>query len=828
MVDHSKQAVNYLDDKPREVLERIRIKKAKSSLLGFTQYTNPDYEANWHHEIICKELDDFMRSSDIDRLMVLVAPRRGKSELVSRRFPAYYLGHYPDNSIIATSYGADLASAMNRDVQRIIDSPVYRDVFPDTRLSGKNIRTTSLGNYVRTSDKFEIVGRKGVYRSTGVGGGITGMGGALCLEKNTQVLTQSGYKAISDLRIGEKVWSYNHEKGRVELNEIEGMASRTVSKTVTVKTNCGTEIISTPDHPFFTKERKYQEAQNLRIGERFITTRIPQNTFSLACFKMRPLWYTLRQETCRLRQVFTERLYRLLLLKPLFTTSPQYQEQETVCYLWEENGEQNTKILRRLQNPIHQNSPKEENTTIQKICCNKAFNYVSGWLQMCNVRFKKSFTSTSYRPRQTKQSTNKFTDIMSVLSRNLSSWVRPKTDETEVYSVQENKGRKVKVYDIRVAQNHNFFAEGILVHNCIIDDPLKDMAEALSPTRKRVIYEWYTSTLYTRLAKDGKIIIILTRWAEDDLAGRLLEDAEINDEADKWKVICFPEEYEKDHPYIHPEDPRTEEGQVLWPEWFPEDKLKKTKASVGTKVFTSLYQQRPAPVGGSIVKVSWLGFFKELPKFTKVVLSVDCSFKDSEGSDYVAMILFGLKGADKYIIHLYRARASIIETIAQIKHIHRMFEGTINYTLIEDKANGPAVISMIKNEIAGVIPFNPGRDSKIARFTAVAPQIEAGNLHVPDKYYEPNRERFPWCIKLLDIYLNEMMVFPNGPNDDFVDATSQLFLKENKSGGWLSEMVTKLEIEEKSKTEIKKNKVETLAETFGWDVGRNEEGSFFD
>lgn len=108
--------------------------------------------------------------------MIFTPPRYGKSELVSRRLPAFLLGLNPDVPIITASYGADLARRMNRDVQRIIDDEAYLRVFPNTRLWGKNIRTVADGSWLRNSDEFEVVEYNGYYRGTGVGGGITGMG----------------------------------------------------------------------------------------------------------------------------------------------------------------------------------------------------------------------------------------------------------------------------------------------------------------------------------------------------------------------------------------------------------------------------------------------------------------------------------------------------------------------------------------------------------------------------------------------------------------------------------------------------------------------------
>lgn len=108
--------------------------------------------------------------------MVFMPPRHGKSELVSRRFPAYLFGRNPHEQVIACSYADSLAASMNRDVQRIIDSAEYQAIFPKTRLSGKNTRTASQQAWLRNSSEFEIVGEGGYYKSAGVGGGITGRG----------------------------------------------------------------------------------------------------------------------------------------------------------------------------------------------------------------------------------------------------------------------------------------------------------------------------------------------------------------------------------------------------------------------------------------------------------------------------------------------------------------------------------------------------------------------------------------------------------------------------------------------------------------------------
>lgn len=156
-------------DAAAELLAR---RQARRGLLACVRYTTPAYQVNWHHALICRVLDQLAEGT-IRKVMVFTPPQHGKSELVSRKLPAYLLGRNPDLKIIGASYAADLIQGMNRDVQRTIDSDAYRRLFPDTQLNSSNVRTVS-GGYLRNNDIFEVIGRKGQYRCAGVGGGLTG------------------------------------------------------------------------------------------------------------------------------------------------------------------------------------------------------------------------------------------------------------------------------------------------------------------------------------------------------------------------------------------------------------------------------------------------------------------------------------------------------------------------------------------------------------------------------------------------------------------------------------------------------------------------------
>lgn len=153
--------------------QEIEAELARRSLLDFVLFTKPDYEVNWHHRLICETLDKFVRK-EIKNLMVFMPPQHGKSELVSRRLPAYLLGLYPKSKIAGCSYAHSLASKFNRDVQRIIVDKSYQAVFPGTTLNSSNVRTDSNGSWLRNSDEFEVVGHGGGYISVGIGGGLTG------------------------------------------------------------------------------------------------------------------------------------------------------------------------------------------------------------------------------------------------------------------------------------------------------------------------------------------------------------------------------------------------------------------------------------------------------------------------------------------------------------------------------------------------------------------------------------------------------------------------------------------------------------------------------
>lgn len=462
----------------RQVLmEEARRELARRTMGDFVLYVDDNYRMNWHHRLLCDYLDK-LACKEIRRLMVFMPPRHGKSELVSRKFPAYLLGRNPDTSIISCSYSADLASRMNRDVQRLIDSERYLELFPGTQLSNQHTRRFYETRYTRNNNMFEVVDKKGTYRSSGVGGGITGMGG----------------------------------------------------------------------------------------------------------------------------------------------------------------------------------------------------EYI------------------------------------------------------------------------------------------IIDDPVKNREDADSATIREKIYDWYTSTLYTRLEKDGCILLTLTRWHEDDLAGKLLKAAQ--EGADQWTILELPAVCE--YP-PKPYDVR-QEGEALWKWKYDEEALEKMKVTVGSRDWAALYQQHPTPGEGGTFKREWWNYYKVLPDgLYDFVQSWDCTFKDAQSSDYVVGQVWARKGSSRYLLDQVRGRMSFTETLRAIRSLSAKWPQAIR-KLVEDKANGTAVIDVLRKEIPGLIPVEP-EGGKIVRANAVTAVAEAGNIYLPDPSIAP------WVHD----FVEEHAVFPNGANDDQVDAQTQANTYYNSS-----------------------------------------------
>ncbi|MCL8026326.1 phage terminase large subunit [Nocardioides bruguierae] len=304
----------------------------------------------------------------------------------------------------------------------------------------------------------------------------------------------------------------------------------------------------------------------------------------------------------------------------------------------------------------------------------------------------------------------------------------------------------------------------------IIDDPIKDRKEADSQVYRDSVWDWWTDVASTRLAPGAQVVLILTRWHEDDLAGRLLKGPD----GHLWRVVNIPAQ--ADH------DPAKGETDVLDREVgeFLDSARGRTveqwaaiKVRVGSRTWASLYQGRPSATEGTIFKREHWRFYDqplwiERPDGTRIVtaadqllISWDMSFKDTVGADYVSGQVWMRRGASAYLLDRVHGRMDFPATLIAFRALSARWPQAL-LKLVEDKANGPAVIAMASRTIPGIVAVEPD-GGKVARATAVSPVVEARNVWLPAP------EIAPWTTEVVD----EAAAFPTGSHDDDVDAMTQ-------------------------------------------------------
>lgn len=297
----------------------------------------------------------------------------------------------------------------------------------------------------------------------------------------------------------------------------------------------------------------------------------------------------------------------------------------------------------------------------------------------------------------------------------------------------------------------------------VSDDP-HSVREAESEAVRERTLSWWDEVMSTR-GNDPRTatrVIVMQRVHESDLSGHVLAQG-------GYEHLCLPAEYEPRASIetgIGWRDPRTVEGELLWPERFGPDELADLKVRLGSYAAAGQLQQRPSPAEGGRVKRGWWQRYTVPPaRFDEVIQSWDMAFKDLKTSDFVVGQVWGRVGAECYLLDQIRGRLDFPATVQAVRDLKAKWPAT-GALLVEDKANGTAVIATLKSKVPGLIAVNPegGKQSRIA---AVAPFIEAGNVRIP----EP--ERAPW----VGDYVEEHAQFPNGAHDDQVDATSQALLR---------------------------------------------------
>lgn len=317
----------------------------------------------------------------------------------------------------------------------------------------------------------------------------------------------------------------------------------------------------------------------------------------------------------------------------------------------------------------------------------------------------------------------------------------------------------------------------------LLVDDAHNLEEIHSDTTRQGVLTWWDEVMASRLndPKTGAFVIIMQRAHEQDLAGHVLEQGE-------YVHLNLPMEYQPTTYSFHGliVDPRTEIGELLCPERIGPKEVDSLKTRLGPTAYSGQYQQSPAPAGGNIFKSWWWRYWQpkgmnlppvmvqvpdgdllaiapvDLPEaFDSMVQSWDMSFKDLKSSDYVAGQVWAKLGANKYLLDRDHRRMDFPESQKAVRAMSDKWPQVVT-KLVEDKANGPAIIASLRDEITGLIAVEPD-GGKEARAHAVSPMCASGNVFLP------HPQLYPWVTT----YRHELETFPNSANDDECDATTQ-------------------------------------------------------
>lgn len=494
------------DDPFAEIAQR---ELCRRKLLPFIQRFRPKYMAGWVHEDICRRIERFVRQVEqglSPRLLLMMPPRSGKSEISSRHTPAWILGQHPDWEIIAGSHTSSLSLSFSRYLRDVMRDPAYTAVFPDAVLDPSS---QSVENWNLT--------KGGGYLAAGVGTGITGRG---CLAPYTLVDTNRGKIRIIDLKVGDSVYGYNHKQQKVVATRVKAVQVTERSKQLL---DFG-DVRLTTDHRiynaargFYTRAGESPNLLGLRRQEGSSRCNVQGVLFQSADrgdhnAQMQLLWEELSAQRGRAPEVArsARRGSESVLQSPLL----RHVQDQQPSGLQQGEGRVST-----LQKAGYGGGSFEvlQQGLLQRV---QGFETADGCVQWrvsdaqsAGVGAGQEVLALRHTPRPVRGASHQ--------SRrdgqpDFKSGTAVRCVPPQISSVHGACAADIAglfepfdfVVDIQT-ETSNFFTEGLLVHNChvlLLDDLVKDMEAADSLTIRDNTWEWYLSTAYTRLAPGGGVL----------------------------------------------------------------------------------------------------------------------------------------------------------------------------------------------------------------------------------------------------------------------------------------------------------------------------------
>ena len=789
-----------IDRMVSELSQRKANQACYNDLLTFAKRAFPEYIIGRHHRILAKQLMA-IESGNKDRICVNMPPRHGKSMLVSTIYPAWFLGRNPTKQIMMVSHTTDLAVDFGRKVRNLVDSPVFREIFPTVTLAKDNKSAgrwnTSLG---------------GIFYACGIGSSIAGRGADLlliddphALEINTLIPTPNGFVPIKNLKVGDEVFGPDGYPTKV-IGKSEVWHDRELYSAVT---SDGEEILCDAQHLWgvnsdtnlskakvynFTAEYianwpkanrpilpKHQAVEyphaDLPIDPWVLGAWLGDGTSSsgriTACpedqeymmSELRKAGYTLSPLT---KDGFTFTVYGLMV--QLRTLGVLNNKHVPEIYLTA-SVEQRLSLLQGLVDTDGAVMPSGQagfyNCNLKLVEAAKEILHSLG--VRCQVR---SYEDTRGRYKTAKTNHRVMFRVADCarMPRKL-RFTRTPADKRSRSIEIENTGVKGSVQCITVEREDGLFLAGrgyVVTHNSE-QDVLNGNFDVFDKA-----YEWFAFGARTRLMPGGRVAVIATRWHKSDLTGQLIRDMAKNPNSDQYEVVEFPAIIDATNKKtgIVTEKP-------LWPEFFDLEALLRTKASMPVFQWNAQYQQNPTAEEGSIVKREWWKKWEaeDPPEVEYIIITADTAAELKNKNDYSVFTVWGVfnneenNSSDIIGLDMIKKRMEFPELKDLAYELYKKWDP--DCFIVEKKSSGVALYQEMRRTGLPVQEFTPHRGSgdKLARLNSVADIVRSGLVWLPHAR---------WAEEIIE----EVAEFPFGAHDDIVDATT-MALTRFRNGGFI-------------------------------------------
>ena len=757
----------------------------KLSFLDFIKHVYPDYKVGPHHLKLIQVFEDIAAGKK-KRVIVNIAPRHGKSELISYLAPAWFLGKSPQKKVIMASHTADLAINFGRRVRNLVGSEEYKGIFPQIELQSDSKSASRWGTNFN-----------GEYFAIGVGGALAGRGADLFIiddphafTLDTLVPTTKGFKTIADIAIGDKVFGPDGKPTAVitksKVWENRPVYEVTTDDNITVECDSGhlwnyrsdtklsapyknatTKVLtqwsksSKPCLPRHTAVRYPHKKllidpyvlgawlgdgttglgrmtshpddmgfMRLQFEQGGYTTNILTDLYSFGVKKLRADLLTIgvRDNKHIPATYLTASInQRMALLQGLMDTDGDVTEAGQCSF-----NNCNRLLAEQFQELIHSLGVKAKLHRYEdkRPNCNPVYRVTYKLKDCCRMPRKNSRT---YTP----------------------------TDKRCRSIVVKETSRRASMQCITVDRTDGLFLVTkayIVTHNSE-QDAKQNKASVFLPA-----WEWFQSGPIQRLMPGGAIIIVMTRWSKLDITGQILSQMEREEGVDQWEVIEFPAIKEDDTP--------------LWPEFWTIEELLAKKATLDVRYWNAQYLQKPTSEEGALIKREWWKIWEgeRPPECEFTIMALDAAQETNNRADFNALTIWGVffnEEVNNYNIILLNSIKKRME-FPELKKlsIEQYKEWQPDSFIVEKKSNGAALYQELRRMGIPVGEFTPGKgQDKVSRVNAVSDLFSSGVVWAP---------QHRWAKEVIE----ECNDFPSGTHDDLVDSTT-LALMRFRQGGFI-------------------------------------------